>query len=78
VAAIALSGGEPTIHPDFKSIIKNISSKGIFTSVATNGWTYAELDNLKEARDLGLQYVEVSADSVDPDKHDNFRGKPRS
>ncbi|MGA9099556.1 MAG: radical SAM protein [Methanotrichaceae archaeon] len=76
VAAVALSGGEPTIHPHFKRIIQELSSRGIFTSVATNGWIFSNIERLKEARDLGLQYIEVSVDSSRPEKHDEFRGIP--
>jgi len=52
VAAVALSGGEPTIHPHFKRIIQELSSRGIFTSVATNGWIFSNIERLKEAKDL--------------------------
>ncbi len=76
VAAVALSGGEPTIHPHFKRIVQELSSRGIFTSVATNGWTFSNIERLKEAKDLGLQYIEVSVDSSKPEKHDEFRGIP--
>jgi radical SAM protein with 4Fe4S-binding SPASM domain len=76
VAAVALSGGEPTIHPDFYRIVKELASRGIHTSVATNGWTFADKEKLKKAVDLGLKYVEVSVDSAKPEKHDEFRGIP--
>ncbi len=76
VAAVALSGGEPTIHPHFKRIVKELASRGIFTSVATNGWTFADINKLNEAKDLGLQYVEVSVDSARSEMHDHFRGLP--
>ncbi len=74
VAAIALSGGEPTIHPDFLTVIKAIASRGIYAAVATNGWRLADPDFFKKALDAGLRYMEVSVDSADPKKHDRFRG----
>ncbi len=77
VAAVAISGGEPTIHPDFYRVVKELASRGgIHTSVATNGWTFADIENMKKAVDLGLKYVEVSVDSANPQKHDEFRGIP--
>ncbi len=76
VAAVAISGGEPTIHPDFYRIVKELASRGIHTSVATNGWTFADREKLQKAVDLGLKYVEVSVDSAKPEKHDEFRGIP--
>ncbi len=74
VAAIALSGGEPTIHPDFLTVVKAISDRGMYPAVATNGWTFANMDFLKKAKKAGLRYVEVSVDSAYPNKHDEFRG----
>jgi len=74
VAAIALSGGEPTIHPDFLTIVKAIADRGIYAAVATNGWRLADPEFFKKAIDAGLRYVEVSVDSADPKKHDKFRG----
>ncbi len=78
VAAIALSGGEPTIHPDFYRIVSEISSRGMYAAVATNGWVFADIRNLVKAKKAGLRYVEVSIDSADPKKHDWFRGVPGS
>ncbi|WP_297478710.1 radical SAM protein [Thermococcus sp.] len=76
VAAVAISGGEPTIHPHFLRIVKELSSRGIHTSVATNGWTFADIEKLKKAVEAGIKYVEVSVDSAKPEKHDEFRGIP--
>ena len=74
VAAVALSGGEPTIHPHFLPVIKEISRRGMYPAVATNGWVFADKEKLLEAKRAGLRYVEVSVDSVNPRKHDEFRG----
>ncbi len=74
VAMVALSGGEPTIHPDFLTIIHELSRRGIYTGVATNGWRFADIDFLAKAVKAGLNYVEVSVDSAKPHRHDWFRG----
>jgi sulfatase maturation enzyme AslB (radical SAM superfamily) len=76
VAAVALSGGEPTMHPDFYRIVSELSSRGIYPAVATNGWFFADIERLKKAKKAGLRYVEVSVDSANPKKHDWFRGVP--
>ncbi len=78
VAAVALSGGEPTIHPHYYRIVKELSDRGIYVATATNGWLFADMKYLKKAKDYGLRYVEVSVDSADPEKHDKFRGVPGS
>ncbi|MEM0153492.1 MAG: radical SAM protein [Ignisphaera sp.] len=74
IASIALSGGEPTLHPDYLTVIKMAARRGIYVATATNGWRFAELDELKKAVDAGLRYVEVSVDSASMKKHDRFRG----
>ena len=76
VAAVALSGGEPTIHPHFYRIVRELADRDIYVSVATNGTFFANMDNLKKAVDAGLRYVEVSVDSAKPEVHDRFRGVP--
>ncbi len=78
VAAIALSGGEPTIHPHFYRILYEIASRGMYAAVATNGWVFADIEKLEKAKKLGLRYVEVSIDSANPRRHDWFRGVPGS
>ncbi|MCE4628081.1 MAG: radical SAM protein [Desulfurococcales archaeon] len=76
VAAVALSGGEPTIHPHFLRIVEELSSRGIYVAVATNGTRFAKKEFLEKAVKAGVRYVEVSVDSAKPKKHDRFRGVP--
>jgi radical SAM protein with 4Fe4S-binding SPASM domain len=74
VAAVALSGGEPTIHPDYLTIVKALAKREFYVATATNGWRFADIDELKKAVEAGLNYVEVSVDSASPRRHDEFRG----
>lgn len=74
VPLIALSGGEPTIHPDFLKIVEEGSRRGIYMAVATNGLTFSSMDFTVKALRAGLKYVEVSLDSVNPEIHDEIRG----
>ncbi len=76
VAAVALSGGEPTIHPHFYRVVEELGRRGIYVAVATNGTFFARKENLERAVKLGLRYVEVSVDSARPQVHDRFRGVP--
>ncbi len=78
VAAVALSGGEPTIHPHYFRVVKEMAERGIYVATATNGWLFANIETIKKAKSLGLRYVEVSIDSANPRKHDEFRGIPGS
>jgi len=78
VAAVALSGGEPTIHPHFYKVVRSLADRGIYVAVATNGWLFADKKYLIKAKEMGVRYIEVSVDSADPSKHDEFRGVPGS
>ncbi len=78
VAAVALSGGEPTIHPHFWRVVRELSDRFIYVAVATNGWVFAEKKMVEKAKKAGVRYVEISVDSADPKKHDEFRGIPGS
>ena len=75
VAAIALSGGEPTIHPTFLDAVREFHKRGFYVSVASNGTTITK-EKAKAMKEAGVDYVEISVDSVDPKKHDEFRGVP--
>ncbi len=75
VVAIAFSGGEPLMHPDFFPTARRAREKGLYVSVATNGLmlTPEMVNRLKHA---GVGYIEVSLDSARPEVHDGFRGLP--
>jgi cyclic pyranopterin phosphate synthase len=67
VDKIRLTGGEPTVHPDLLAIVRDIRAAGITRiSMTTNGLRLTELAvPLKQA---GLERVNVSVDTLDPDR----------
>jgi len=71
---IALAGGEPTMSPDLLPVLRRCRQYGMHTSIATNGTTLTPrlAAQLAEA---GARYIEVSLDSVRPERHDAFRGQ---
>ena len=73
VVAIAFSGGEALLHHDFWDVAKYASDKGLYLSLATNG-TLLTTDVVKRLKKVGVEYFEISLDSVNPVKHDEFRG----
>ena len=73
VVAIAFSGGEALLRDDFWEVARYASGKGLYLSLATNG-TLLTKDVVRRLKDVGVQYFEISLDSVDPAKHDAFRG----
>lgn len=68
-----ISGGEPLIHPDYFTVLDYMVSKGMHVATATNG-TMLTKDFAAKLKEHGLAYIEISLDSVDPEKHDEFRG----
>jgi len=70
---IAFAGGEPTLSDDLLPVLDRCKQWGIHTSLATNGACFTP-KLAEQLAQTGLRYVEVSLDSVDPAKHDRFRG----
>lgn len=68
-----LSGGEPLIHPDFFPVLEKMVSVGMYTAVASNGINITR-EVAMRLRKTGLNYIEISLDSVNSEKHDDFRG----
>lgn len=73
VVALAFSGGEPLMSPDFFDAASCARENNMFISLATNGTLLTEkmVDRLV---DCGVKYLEISLDSVTADVHDSFRG----
>jgi radical SAM protein with 4Fe4S-binding SPASM domain len=74
VPMLALSGGEPMKGPHFWKVIEKMGKRNFYSSVATNA-TLIDRNRAARMADLGVDYVQISLDSVDPAKHDAFRGK---
>ncbi len=74
VPMVSFSGGEPTISDDLLPILKRCQHYGIHTSLATNGTTLTA-EYCRKLAEANCKYIEISLDSVDPDKHDAFRGR---
>lgn len=71
---VKLTGGEPTLHPEFKEILTFLKQRKIRTLMETNG---VLVDRglavfMKEESSLG--FISVSIDGADAETHDAFRG----
>ena len=75
VPMLALAGGEPTICPDLLAVLRRARGYQMHLSLATNGVTITE-KLAAQLAEAGARYVEISLDSVDPARHDAFRGVP--
>ncbi|MHC4066240.1 MAG: radical SAM protein [Planctomycetota bacterium] len=74
VPMIAFAGGEPTLSPDLLPVLRRCRQSGIHTTLATHGGTMTPKIAARFA-EAGVKYVEISLDSVHPERHDAFRGQ---
>ena len=73
VPTLSLSGGEPTIDPDFWAVAERATEHGLYLSMNTNGTTITK-EFAARLRELDFAYVAVSVDAPTPELHDEFRG----
>jgi MoaA/NifB/PqqE/SkfB family radical SAM enzyme len=64
-ASLALSGGEPLLHPDVGLLVRRIRHHGMLASLITNGYrlTADVIDGLNRA---GLDSLQLSIDNIEP------------
>lgn len=74
VVFLALSGGEPTLHPNVLDIIWRANRKGIYVAMATNGITFSNSQVVQFYKTAGLKFVQISLDGACAETHDEFRG----
>ncbi len=72
VRLISLSGGEPLVKAGILEAMRYARSKGMITVVPTNGTLITE-QNVDDVLDA-FDYISVSLDSLDRDRHDQIRG----
>ncbi len=74
ILGLCLCGGEPTLHPDLRSMISYSKEYDLIVNMVTNG----TLINEKFAKDLSsleIDSVQVSLDGSTPEIMDRLRGK---
>jgi len=72
-ALVILTGGEPLLRPDIFEISRYAADAGFLVVMGTNGVLVTERIAAKMA-DAGVRGVAISIDSLDPARHDAFRG----
>ena len=73
IGLLVIDGGEPLCREDFLAVVKHASSKGIRTTVGSNG-TLIDEAMARRMLDAGVKCVAISVDGVDAQTHDLFRG----
>jgi MoaA/NifB/PqqE/SkfB family radical SAM enzyme len=65
-SVVAMSGGEPMLHPELDTIIRTIRSYGMIAGLITNGYLLSP-KRIHALNDAGLDYLQISIDNVEPD-----------
>jgi radical SAM protein with 4Fe4S-binding SPASM domain len=72
VRRVTLTGGEPSIHPDFMAIVRAFRATGMDVGICTNATTLDD-GQIDELARLGV-HCNVSLDGFAADSHGKFRG----
>ena len=75
VSNILLSGGEPFAREDLADIVFLLVKQGFFVRISTNGGALVTRDRLLELVDSGMDALQISFDSMNPQLHDEISGK---
>ena len=67
-----LSGGEPTLHPDFAKVLEHLSRKNISARVITNG---SRLWESEIAESILPHEIQITVESTSESLHNSIRGK---
>ncbi len=71
---VVLTGGEPLLRGDIEEIASHASNCGLMVVIGSNGITLNE-KRVRALKAAGVAGIGLSIDSLNPDLHDNFRGR---
>jgi len=77
LARFVITGGEPLVFPDLEKIVEAIDPTKFYINCDTNGWLLTQ-EKAKHLKDIGIDRMQLSLDSLNEDEHDSFRRKPGS
>lgn len=70
---ISLTGGEPTLHPEFIEILERTSSLGYEVGFVTNAWNFVDLYRRSHETLSKVDIITFSLDGANDSTHDNLR-----
>ena len=74
---LVITGGEPLVRPDILDIARHAVKHQFMVVFGTNGMLIDDA-MAKEMVEIGVMGVGISIDSLDPAKHNAFRGLPNA
>jgi len=75
IEQVMITGGEPTLHPDFGKILAAVAAERLKCSFVTNGWHFDRIWPLVLEHRETVTHVSFSLDGPTAESHDRWRGK---
>jgi MoaA/NifB/PqqE/SkfB family radical SAM enzyme len=72
LARFVITGGEPLILKDFDALVEAIDPQKFYINCDTNGW-FLDETKAKHLKNIGVNRIQLSIDSLDAKEHDSFR-----
>jgi MoaA/NifB/PqqE/SkfB family radical SAM enzyme len=77
ISRVTISGGEPLLFPDLDELVEAINPKLFWIQLDTNAFLLTE-DKVKHLKEIGIDCIAPSLDSLNLKEHDDFRNQPGS
>lgn len=77
LAHLVITGGEPLVFPDFDQLVEAIDPQKFYITSDTNGW-FLDVERARHLKQIGVDKIQLSLDSLDAAEHDAFRHHPGS
>lgn len=74
LARVTITGGEPLVFKDFDELVAAINPQKFYINCDTNGW-FLDKKRARHLKKIGVDRIQLSIDSLNPEKHDAFRRK---
>ncbi|MCW5980622.1 MAG: radical SAM protein [Bryobacteraceae bacterium] len=71
---LGFTGGDPTLHPEFRTAIRMTAEAGYRYGVVTNGWTFPAIYTIFQEHRMELSGITFSLDGGSEGTHDSIRG----
>jgi MoaA/NifB/PqqE/SkfB family radical SAM enzyme len=77
LARFVITGGEPLMFKDLDELVAAIDPNKFYINCDTNGW-YLDDIKAKHLKEIGIDRIQLSIDSLNEKEHDDFRKMPGS
>lgn len=77
LARFVITGGEPLVFKDLDQIVEAIDPQKFYINIDSNGWLL-DVEKARHLKEIGVDRVQLSIDSLEEEGHDTFRAHPGS